>query len=285
MRLYRVDTASGPRHAVERDGVLIALGGSPVDSPEHEQAARDVLAGRGDGPELGPASEARLLAPWRPGKVVAIGLNYADHIRETGMEAPVKPLIFAKFTTSVVGPADDVVIDPELTERVDWEVELGVVVGDTMRNVPVERALGHVLGYTVANDVSGRDVQLSEGQWIRGKSFDTFCPIGPAVVTADEVPDPQALRLWTRVNGETVQDSTTAEMIFGVAELLAYCSRSFTLERGDLLLTGTPWGCGEFQTPKRSLAAGDVMETEVEGLGVLRNAVVAAGDRASEPVG
>jgi 2-keto-4-pentenoate hydratase/2-oxohepta-3-ene-1,7-dioic acid hydratase in catechol pathway len=261
MRLYRVDTASGPRHAVERDGVLIALGGSPVDSPEHEQAARDVLAGRGDGPELGPASEARLLAPWRPGK------------------------IFAKFTTSVVGPADDVVIDPELTERVDWEVELGVVVGDTMRNVPVERALGHVLGYTVANDVSGRDVQLSEGQWIRGKSFDTFCPIGPAVVTADEVPDPQALRLWTRVNGETVQDSTTAEMIFGVAELLAYCSRSFTLERGDLLLTGTPWGCGEFQTPKRSLAAGDVMETEVEGLGVLRNAVVAAGDRASEPVG
>jgi 5-carboxymethyl-2-hydroxymuconate isomerase len=284
MRLYKVETQAGARDAVERDGQLIELGGSPVESAAYEQAARDVHAGRADGPALGPVSEARLLAPYRPGKIVAIGLNYADHIRETGMDAPAKPLIFAKFTTSLAGPTDPVVIDSELTERVDWEVELGVVIGRTMRNVPVEDVLDHVLGYTVANDVSARDVQLSEGQWIRGKSFDTFCPIGPSVVTADEVADPQALALRTRVNGETVQDSSTSEMIFGVAELLAYCSRSFTLERGDLLLTGTPWGCGEFGEPKRSLAAGDVMETEVEGLGTLRNPIVAA-VAASAPVG
>ncbi len=127
-----------------------------------------------------------------------------------------------------------------------------------MRNVATADALDHVYGYTVANDVSARDVQFSDGQWVRGKSLDTFCPLGPAVVTADEVPDPQALMLRTRVNGEIVQDSNTAEMLFGVAELLAFCSRSFTLEPGDVLLTGTPWGCGEFMDPRRSLADGDV---------------------------
>jgi 5-carboxymethyl-2-hydroxymuconate isomerase len=143
-----------------------------------------------------------------------------------------------------------------------------------MRNVAETDALDHVFGYTVGNDVSARDLQFGDGQWVRGKSLDTFCPLGPVIVTADEIPDPQALGLCTRVNGETVQDSSTAEMIFGVAELLAFCSRSFTLEPGDVLLTGTPWGCGEFMDPKRSLAAGDVVEVEVEGIGTLRNEVV-----------
>jgi 5-carboxymethyl-2-hydroxymuconate isomerase len=173
----------------------------------------------------------------------------------------------------VIGGGDRIEIDRSLTQRVDWEVELAVVVGRRMRRVAEADALAHVFGYSVANDVSARDIQFGDGQWVRGKSLDTFCPLGPVVVTADEVPDPQALGLWTRVNGETVQDSTTAQMVFGVAELLAFCSRSFTLEPGDVVLTGTPWGCGEFMDPPRSLGHGDVVEVEVEGIGVLRNEI------------
>jgi 5-carboxymethyl-2-hydroxymuconate isomerase len=152
-------------------------------------------------------------------------------------------------------------------------VELGVVIGRTLRDVPAGDALGHVFGYTAGNDVSARDVQFGDGQWVRGKSLDTFCPLGPRIVTADAIPDPQRLRLTTKVNGEVVQDSSTAKMIFDVAEILAFCSRSFTLEPGDLVLTGTPWGCGEFMDPKRSLRDGDVVEVSVEGVGALRNPV------------
>jgi 2-keto-4-pentenoate hydratase/2-oxohepta-3-ene-1,7-dioic acid hydratase in catechol pathway len=270
----RLGTALSDGRAIpvlERDGALL-----PLDAPDgttlldliRAGSVADAAARAGD-----PLDDARLLAPLRPGKVVAIGLNYLDHVRETGMEAPSRPLVFAKWPSSVIGPEEAIVIDAELAERVDWEVELAAVIGATTRDVPVERALDHVLGYTVGNDVSARDVQFADGQWVRGKSFDTFCPLGPAIVTADEVPDPQALRLSTRVNGEVVQDSSTAEMVFGVAELIAFCSRSFTLEPGDVLLTGTPWGCGEFMDPRRSLAAGDVVECEVEGIGVLRNPV------------
>ncbi len=210
----------------------------------------------------------------KPGKIVAIGLNYMDHVRESGAEPPAKPLVFCKFTTAIIGPDEDIVIPGALTERVDWEVELAVVVGRRMRNVSEAEALDHVFGYTVGNDVSARDVQFSESQWTRGKSFDTFCPLGPVVVTPDEIPDPQALALRTRVNGETVQDSNTSEMIFTVAQLISFCSHSFTLDPGDVIVTGTPWGCGEFMEPKRSLKDGDVVECEIEGIGVLRNPVV-----------
>ena len=216
----------------------------------------------------------RPATPPRPGKIVAIGLNYLDHIREAQMEAPASPLVFAKLTTSVIGDGDAIEIDRSLTQRVDWEVELAVVVGRTMRSIAEADALDHVFGYTVANDVSARDLQMGDGQWVRGKSLDTFCPLGPVVVPAAEIPDPQALGLRTRVNGETVQDSTTAEMVFGVARLLSHCSRAFTLEPGDVVLTGTPWGCGEFMDPPRSLRHGDVVEVEVEGIGTLRNPVV-----------
>ena len=215
--------------------------------------------------------------PPRPGKIVAIGLNYMDHVRETGMEPPRRPLVFTKFTTSMIGDGEAIEIDRALTERVDWEVELAVVIGSRARRVEPEDALGHVLGYAVANDVSARDVQFGDGQWVRGKSLDTFCPLGPAIVPAAEIPDPQALGLRTRVNGETVQDSNTAEMVFGVAELIAFCSRSFTLEPGDVILTGTPWGCGEFMDPVRSLGHGDVVEVEIDGIGTLRNPVVELG--------
>jgi 2-keto-4-pentenoate hydratase/2-oxohepta-3-ene-1,7-dioic acid hydratase in catechol pathway len=275
MRLYRAHTVAGPRSAVARDGELYALDGCPVDTPELEAVAREIAAGERDAPSLGALDAARLAAPFAPRQIVAIGLNYHDHIRETGMETPERPLIFAKFPSSVIGPDADIVADPELTQAVDWEVELSVVVGRTMRGVSQADALDHVLGYTVGNDVSARDVQFSDGQWVRAKSFDTFCPMGPAIVTPDEVGDPQALHLRTRVNGEVVQDSSTAEMIFGVAELLAFCSRSFTLERGDVVMTGTPWGCGGFMDPPRALRPGDVVETEIERVGVLRNPVVA----------
>lgn len=220
-------------------------------------------------------SSAALLAPFAPGKIVAIGLNYMDHIRETGMDAPERPVVFAKFPSSVTGPEHSVVLDPALSARVDWEVELGVIIGRRARNVRAEDALAFVLGYTVANDLSARDVQFSDGQWVRGKSFDGFCPIGPWIVTADEIEDPQNLGLRTRVNGETVQNSSTAEMVFGVRDLIGFCSRSFTLEPGDVLLTGTPWGVGEFMTPRRSLAPGDVVECEIDRIGVLRNEMVA----------
>jgi 5-carboxymethyl-2-hydroxymuconate isomerase len=166
------------------------------------------------------------------------------------------------------------VLNGNVAARVDWEVELAVVVGAHLRDVDQTDALAGVFGYTAANDVSARDVQFGDGQWTRGKNLDTFCPVGPVIATADEIPDPQDLRLTTTVNGELVQDSSTAEMVFGVAEILSYCSHSFTLEPGDLVLTGTPWGCGEFMTPQRSLRDGDQVEVAVEGVGTLRNPVV-----------
>jgi 2-keto-4-pentenoate hydratase/2-oxohepta-3-ene-1,7-dioic acid hydratase in catechol pathway len=256
---------------VERDGAWL-----PLDAPPGATLLSLIATGGplAPGPDAEPLDDARLTAPLLPPKIVAIGLNYADHIRESGLPTPESPLVFTKFTTSVVGPGEPIEIDRAITERVDWEVELAVVVGRTMRRVAPDSALDHVFGYTVGNDVSARDVQFGDGQWVRGKSLDTFCPLGPTVVTADEVQDPQRLALATRVNGETVQDSSTAEMIFGVADLLSVCSHSFTLEPGDVLLTGTPWGCGEFMDPKRHLVDGDVVEVEVEHVGVLRNPVV-----------
>jgi 2-keto-4-pentenoate hydratase/2-oxohepta-3-ene-1,7-dioic acid hydratase in catechol pathway len=214
------------------------------------------------------------LPPIRPRKIVAIGLNYMDHVRESGQQAPKEPLVFAKFPSSIAAHAQTIVIDPDVTQRVDWEVELAVVMGRTGRHISTENARGHVFGYTVANDLSARDLQFSDGQWVRAKSLDGFCPLGPEIVTADEVLDPQALSLRTLVNGEVMQNSTTAEMIFGVSELIAFCSRSFLLEAGDVILTGTPWGCGEFMNPRRSLAEGDVVSVSVDPLGTLTNRIV-----------
>jgi 5-carboxymethyl-2-hydroxymuconate isomerase len=265
LRVARIQVdGAAPVAAVERDGALHPLA--------HDIDA--LIAGTTPGPTNGPVANPARLAPVLPGKVVAIGLNYLDHIRETGLATPEKPLVFAKFPTSVITDGDAIRIPVEITERVDWEVELAAVIGTRAHNVAVEDALDHVYGYTVANDVSARDLQFADGQWVRAKSLDTFCPLGPVLVTADEIGDPQALRLVCRVNGEVVQDATTDLMVFGVAELISFCSHSFTLEPGDVLLTGTPWGCGEFMDPRRSLAPGDVVECEIDGIGVLRNPVV-----------
>ncbi|WP_214408740.1 fumarylacetoacetate hydrolase family protein [Sphaerisporangium fuscum] len=273
MRLGTVRVGEARQVAVEREGVWHALdvpAGAPLEAllaAGAEETRRAAAAASRPLPHAAP------VAPLRPGKIVAIGLNYLDHIREAGMEKPERPLMFAKFPSSVIGPGDPIVIDGELTERVDWEVELAAVIGSPLRHASPAEALAGVAGYTVANDVSARDLQFADGQWTRGKSLDTFCPLGPVIVTPDELGDPQSLRLRTVVNGETVQDSSTAEMLFGVAELLSYCSRAFTLEPGDVVLTGTPWGCGEFMDPRRSLRPGDVVEVSVEGIGTLRNPV------------
>jgi 5-carboxymethyl-2-hydroxymuconate isomerase len=209
----------------------------------------------------------------RPGKLACVGLNYRDHIRETGLPAPERPLIFAKFGSSLIADAEVIRWPAGLTEQVDWEAELAVIVGRRMRAVDAADALDGVFGYTVANDVSARDLQFSDQQWVRAKSIDTFCPLGPVVVTPDEFGDPQAKRVVSRVNGKTMQDSTTAEMIFSTAEIISFLSHACTLEPGDLILTGTPWGVGGFRTPPVFLAEGDIVEVEVEGIGTLRNPV------------
>ena len=269
MRIARIQTnGRDPVAAVEQAGGMHALAGDLAT----------LMGGAAAQPDPAAVDEYSLLAPIAPGKVVAIGLNYLDHIRESGLDPPERPLVFAKFPSSVIGPGEAIRLPLEVTQRVDWEVELAVVIGKRARNVPADDALDRVFGYTVANDVSARDLQFADGQWVRAKSLDTFCPLGPVIVTADEVPDPQALRLVCRVNGEVVQDSTTDLMVFGVAELISFCSRSFTLDPGDVLLTGTPWGCGEFMDPPRSLAPGDVVECEIEGIGTLRNPVTDASE-------
>src|SRR6476469_4161240 len=177
----------------------------------------------------------------RPGKIVCVGLNYKDHAEEQGAELPAAPLLFAKFTTALIGPGDPIVI-PSIVTKCDYEAELGVVIGTSVRNVSKENALEAVAGYVVANDVSARDLQFADGQWTRGKSPDTFCPVGPRLVPAADVPDPHHLRIRALVNGEVLQDSSTANLIFGVDEIISYISQTATLEPGDLILTGTPAG-------------------------------------------
>ena len=211
----------------------------------------------------------------RPGKIVCVGLNYKDHAEEQGVELPAAPLLFAKFTTSLIGPGEPIVI-PSLVTKCDYEAELGVVIGTTVRNVSRENALEAVAGYVVANDVSARDLQFADGQWTRGKSPDTFCPVGPLTPAAD-VPDPHALGIRAILNGETMQDSSTSNLIFGIDEVISYVSQTSTLEAGDLILTGTPAGVGVFRDPQRLLRAGDEITIEIDGVGSLTNPVVAEG--------
>ena len=209
----------------------------------------------------------------RPGKIVCVGLNYKDHAEEQGAELPAAPLLFAKFTTALIGPGDPIVI-PSIVTKCDYEAELGVVIGTTVRNVSKENAFEAVAGYLVANDVSARDLQFSDGQWTRGKSPDTFCPVGP-MTPRDEIPDPHALGIRAIVSGEVLQDSTTANLIFGVDDVIAYVSQTTTLEPGDLILTGTPAGVGVFRDPQRLLQPGDEVTIEIDGLASITNPVVA----------
>ena len=223
-----------------------------------------------------PVDRTRLLAPIpRPPKIIGVGLNYRDHAQETGQALPKAPILFSKAPTAVIGPRQAIVI-PRVSQQVDYEVELGVVMGVGGRFIPEEEALSHVAGYTVFNDISARDFQFRDGQWFRGKSFDTFAPMGPCLVLRDQLPNPQNLRLRLRVNGRTRQDGTTANMVFSVAQLIADISHGIALEPGDVIATGTPAGVGFVTKPKPVfLQPGDVVEAEIEGIGVLRNPVVA----------
>jgi 2-keto-4-pentenoate hydratase/2-oxohepta-3-ene-1,7-dioic acid hydratase in catechol pathway len=217
----------------------------------------------------------------RPTKnIICLGLNYSSHVKESAqargreVKIPEHPVFFTKSPTTVNGPFDPIPWDPTITEQVDYEVELGVVIGVGGKNIPKSKALEHIFGYTVINDVSARDLQMRHLQWFKGKSLDGFCPMGPVVVTADEFGDPQAKKIGTRVNGVEKQNSTTANMIFAVDTIIEVLSRGMTLEPGDVIATGTPEGVGLGRTPQEFLKDGDIVETEIEGIGVLRNHIV-----------
>jgi 2-keto-4-pentenoate hydratase/2-oxohepta-3-ene-1,7-dioic acid hydratase in catechol pathway len=224
-----------------------------------------------------PLTDVRLRAPVpRPGKIIAVGLNYRDHSIESGAkEVPKTPIIFAKFTTSISGPGDPIVI-PAGDPQADYEAELAVVIGRRGKGISAADALQYVAGYMPLNDVSARAWQFGDKQWVRGKSPDTFCPTGPYLTTRDEIPDPHALSIGARVNGVTLQDSNTSKMIFRIPQLIEFISASITLEPGDIIATGTPEGVGVFRTPPVFLKPGDIVEIEIETLGVLRNPVVGA---------
>ena len=209
----------------------------------------------------------------RPGKIICIGLNYRDHCREQDIEPPRYPMLFAKFANAVNDP-DGSVVRPRATEQLDLECELGVVIGRSASRIGPSEALEHVFGYTIVNDITMRDLQREDRQWLRAKGADGFAPMGPAVVTRDEIADPQALSMRSSVNGETWQDSSTAEMIFDVATLVAFVSQVIVLEPGDLIATGTPAGVGHFQRPPRYLADGDLLRCEIEGIGAIESRVV-----------
>jgi 2-keto-4-pentenoate hydratase/2-oxohepta-3-ene-1,7-dioic acid hydratase in catechol pathway len=226
------------------------------------------------GAESGSVEEQALAAPLQnPPKIVAIGLNYVDHAAESKMEVPEEPLVFTKFPSSIISGTDAIEIPANLTEQVDFEVELGIVIGKKAKNISKEEALSHVFGYTVVNDISARDLQFSDGQWVRGKSLDTFCPLGPVIVTADEIPDPQSLELGCSVNGKTLQEANTKDMVFGVADLVSILSHSFTLMPGDIIASGTPPGVGFSRKPPIFLQPGDTVKSWIEGIGELNNPV------------
>jgi 2-keto-4-pentenoate hydratase/2-oxohepta-3-ene-1,7-dioic acid hydratase in catechol pathway len=284
MRFATIQTDFGPRAAVLEGDNYIDL---YATDPELPPTIRQLL-------EEGPAafkvvqqalkreklmeyesSRVKLLPPIPdPPKIVCLGLNYADHAKEGGVPIPKEPILFSKYASALIGQGDAIVL-PAVSSEVDYEAELVIVVGKRGRHIHPEQAMEHVAGYTIGHDVSARDWQLKKDgkQWMVGKTFDTFAPTGPVLVTADEVPNPHSLGIRLRLNGETMQNSNTNQMIFRVGAILAYLSQVFTLEPGDLIFTGTPPGVGFARKPPVYLKPGDVVEVEIDGLGVLRNRV------------
>ena len=285
MRWVTVATDQGPRACGVWQGRYVDLNAADPRLPSTVKGvlalgADDQRAARG-AVERGTTSydpdACRLLAPVPdPQKIICIGLNYRDHAEESGMPVPPEPVLFSKYPSALIGHNAPIVL-PSVSNEVDYEAELVVVVGRGGRYIPVEQAMEHVGGYAVGHDVSARDWQLRKPgkQWMAGKTFDTFAPIGPELVTADEVSDPHALGIRLRLNGKTMQDSNTNQLIFGIDQLIAYLSGIVTLEPGDLIFTGTPPGVGMARKPPVWLKPGDVVEVEIDGLGILRNPVVA----------
>lgn len=225
-----------------------------------------------------PLASVTLTAPLQPSKICAIGLNYVDHVLEGGRKPPERPVLFAKLPTSVIGPGDAICWEPALSDKIDFEAELAVVIGRTARRVQAADAYDYVFGYTCANDVTARDLQEGDRQWTRAKSLDTFCPLGPWIVTRDEIPEPHNLPIRCEVNGEIVQNSSTDQLIFRIPALVEFLSRAFTLLPGDVILTGTPPGVGHYRKPPRYLRDGDVVTVTIDGIGALTNVCRTADD-------
>jgi 2,4-didehydro-3-deoxy-L-rhamnonate hydrolase len=280
MRFIRYTRAGTRNWGIVKDQTVYSLSDAPFTGPSYanitspgyrakvQQAVdTDTLSGI-------PRNEVQALAPVpNPGKIVCVGLNYHDHAEEQDEEIPEKPILFAKSSTSVTNP-NAAIIHPKDIEQVDYEVELGIVIGRTTKDVTTADASDYIAGYTVINDVSARDAQFEDGQFFRGKSYDTFSPMGPELVTEDAI-DPNTLNVETRVNGEIKQSSNTEEFIFDTYELVEYLSRVMTLESGDVISTGTPGGVGVFRDPPELLEPGDDVEVEIESIGTLKNHVVA----------
>jgi acylpyruvate hydrolase len=258
---YRRDDGTVRAGIVEGDQVIDA-GPTPWDpSP---------------GPTVGPLEALDLVAPIpAPRKVVCVGRNYAEHAAETGSAVPSEPQLFSKWANAIVGPGANVEL-PSITRALDYEAELVVVIGRAARRVSEDRALDHVLGYTCGDDISARDLQFGDTQWTRGKALDTFAPMGPWIVTADEIPDPQTLGIRCRVNGEVRQDDNTANMLFPVARLIAFITEAITLQPGDVIYSGTPPGVGHAHSPPRYLQPGDTVRVEIDRIGNLENRIVSA---------
>lgn len=285
MRLATIQTPAGPRAAVRKGDSYIDLHATNAALPVSVRGLLDAgdealrvaaaAANRSDAVTY-PARGAKLLPPVpNPAKIVCVGLNYRDHAAESGVPIPKDPVLFSKYATALIGPEESIVL-PAVSQEVDYEAELVIVIGKKGRHLTKENAAACIAGYTIGHDVSARDWQLKKDgkQWMVGKTFDTFAPLGPELVTADEVGDPHALSIKLRLNGQTMQDSNTRQMIFSTAEVVAYLSQVFTLEPGDLVYTGTPPGVGAARKPPVFLKGGDVVEIEIDKLGVLRNPVV-----------
>ncbi len=284
MKLITFTSSAGPRLGAVKNNNIIDLpaasgGKLPADMltflQQGNQAmllAREILSRDNLDAFSQPFDENALLAPVaNPSKIMAIGRNYAAHAHEQKMAPPKSPVIFAKYPSAIIGPNQTITWSDSLTQKVDFEAELAVVIGKTARKVSEADALNYVAGYTACNDVSARDLQFSDKQYTRGKSLDTFCPLGPWLVTADEIANPQSLRLRAILNGQVMQDATTGDMLFGAAQLIAFMSRAFTLFPGDIISTGTPSGVGVFRDPPVFMKDGDEIIIEVEKVGRLRN--------------
>lgn len=270
MRIARALVEGSPRIVVVEQGSARL---APHDHRDVLGALADAQSGSAHSwPEIDESSLDLLAPVASAGKIIAVGLNYADHTTETGFTPPAQPLTFAKYSSSITAPGAVVTVPDHLTAQVDYEAELAVVIGRTCGG-SVPATLDDIAGYTVANDLSARDVQFADVQWTRAKSFDGFTPLGPWVVTPDEFGNPQDHRIFTTVNGETLQDDSTAAMVFDVAALLAWIGDGTTLQSGDIILTGTPAGAGGFRNPPRYLQHGDVVAVGVEGIGVISNTI------------
>lgn len=275
---FQSNGSSEPGVIVESNVIGLKAAGfsSLLDIIEQGPAARERIAAWvkvAPAESVVPLSKAKLLAPLtRPPKLIFIGLNYRDHAIECGAEIPKLPSVFSKYNTSIVGPGDEIVL-PKISAQPDYEAELAVVIGKKGRYIPKDQWQEYVFGYTNLHDVSARDVQMATSQWMMGKTFDTFAPIGPAIVTSDEIPNPNALKIELVLNGEVMQSSNTSEMLFQVPYLIEHLSSVMTLEPGDIISTGTPAGVGMAKTPQRWLRPGDITVVRIEGIPELQNSV------------